>query len=248
MKIAAISDIHGNLEALEAVLADIDRRGADVIVNLGDIVSGPLQPSETADLLMRLELPTIRGNHERQLLAPDLGRMGPSDRHAAQSLRPDQRDWVASLPPTLWLSDEVFLCHGTPGDDLTYFLEQVTPSGCGPAPAALVEERAGDCKASLILCGHTHRPRVVRLRDGRTIVNPGSVGLQAYEDEHPHPHKVEVGSPHARYALIERTPEGWATELLSVVYDWERAARLAEARDRPDWSTALRTGLMGLAR
>ncbi|PTL84311.1 YfcE family phosphodiesterase [Vitiosangium sp. GDMCC 1.1324] len=242
MKIAAVSDIHGNVEALEAVLADIDRRGADVIVNLGDIVSGPLQPRETADLLMSLGLPTIRGNHERQLLGPDLERIGPSDRHTAQSLRPDQRDWISSLPPTLWLSDEVFLCHGTPGDDLTYFLEQLTTEGCEPAPAALIEERAGDCTASLILCGHTHIPRAVRLRDGRTIVNPGSVGLQAYEDDLPHPHRVEVGSPHARYALIERTAEGWATEFLSVVYDWERAARLAEARDRRDWSTALRTG------
>lgn len=242
MKIAAISDVHGNLEALEAVLADIDRRGADVVVNLGDIVSGPLLPRETADLLMSLGLPTIRGNHERQLLGPDLERMGPSDRHAARSLRPDQRDWISSLPPTLWLSDEVFLCHGTPGEDLTYFLEQLTAAGFGPAPEALVEQRAGDCTASLILCGHSHIPRVVRLRDGRTVVNPGSVGLQAYEDDHPHPHRVEMGSPHARYALIERTPEGWVTESRSVSYGWEGAARLAEARDRRDWSTALRTG------
>ena len=69
MKLAVISDIHGNLLALRAVLADIARQGVDQTVNLGDILSGPLQPAETADLLMTCNFPTIRGNHERQLLA-----------------------------------------------------------------------------------------------------------------------------------------------------------------------------------
>ena len=69
MKHAVISDIHSNLLALEAVLSDIARQGVDQTVNLSDILSGPLQPSETADLLMAQNFPTIRGNHERQLLA-----------------------------------------------------------------------------------------------------------------------------------------------------------------------------------
>ena len=68
MKVAAISDIHGNLPALDAVLADIATQSVDVIVNLGDILSGPLWGAATADRLMPLELPTIAGNHERQLL------------------------------------------------------------------------------------------------------------------------------------------------------------------------------------
>ena len=69
MKIAVISDVHGNLLALQAVLADIARQGVDQTVNLGDLLSGPLQPFETAELLMAEALLTIRGNHERQLLA-----------------------------------------------------------------------------------------------------------------------------------------------------------------------------------
>ena len=69
MKLAVISDIHGNLTALEAVLADIATQGVDQTVNLGDILSGPLQPAETADLLMARNFTTIRGNHERQVLA-----------------------------------------------------------------------------------------------------------------------------------------------------------------------------------
>ena len=98
MKIAAISDIHGNLGALDAVLADIRRRGVDLTVNLGDIVSGPLQPRETADRLMALELPTIRGNHERQVMAADRDGMAMSDRYAAESITAPQRDWLAALP------------------------------------------------------------------------------------------------------------------------------------------------------
>src|ERR1700691_723837 len=99
MKIAAISDIHGNLLALDAVLADIDRRGVDLIVNLGDILSGPLLPAETADRLMALDLPSIRGNHERQVLTLSPERMGPSDRHAFDTITDAHRKWIAALPP-----------------------------------------------------------------------------------------------------------------------------------------------------
>jgi len=242
MRIAAISDIHGNLGALDAVLADIADRGADVIVNLGDILSGPLEPAETADLLMSLGLPTIRGNHERQLLGGDVEKMGKSDRHAHGALRPEHFAWIAALPATLSLSDDVFLCHGTPADDLVYFLEEVDETGSHRASEAKVAERAGAIPASLILCGHSHLPRATRLADGRTIVNAGSVGLQAFDWDVPLFHKNENGTPHARYVMIEKTAEGWQPEFIALEYDWEGAALLADERGRPDWAVALRTG------
>jgi hypothetical protein len=74
------------------------------------------------------------------------------------------------------------------------------------------------------------------------IVNPGSVGIQAYEGHHPVPHTLEMGAPHARYAVLERTGSGWIAELIAVPYDWESAARLAERNRRPEWARALRTG------
>jgi diadenosine tetraphosphatase ApaH/serine/threonine PP2A family protein phosphatase len=77
-----------------------------------------------------------------------------------------------------------------------------------------------------------------------TIVNPGSVGLPAYDDMHPFKHHVETASPHARYAIVEKTAQGWHTELRSVPYDVEPMARMAEQRGRPDWAIALRTGRM----
>ncbi|MFC3713213.1 metallophosphoesterase family protein [Sphingoaurantiacus capsulatus] len=242
MKIAVLSDIHGNLLALDAVIADAEARGVDLMVNLGDICSGPLFPSETADRLIALDLPTIAGNHERQVLTLPPDRMGPSDRFTAEALRLDQRDWLASLPATLRLNDDVLLVHGTPDSDLIYFMETVTSDGLRAATPEEIESRAGGADAAVILCGHTHIPRVANLADGRLVVNPGSVGLPAYDDVHPYPHVVETGSPHARYAIVSDTDGGWAAELLTVDYDWGRAADVATANGRDDWARALRTG------
>jgi predicted phosphodiesterase len=242
MKIAAVSDIHGNLYALDAVLADIERRGVDLIVNLGDILSGPLLPRETADRLMALKLPTIRGNHERQVLSMDPGDMGPSDRYAFDTITEAQRDWIASLPPVLWAAPDVFLCHATPQNDVDCYLEDIVDGELRPAPLRRIQERTGNCGASLILCGHSHIPRLSRLAGGQVIANPGSVGIQAYEGHHPAPHTVEIGSPHARYAIAERLPAGWTVESVAVPYDWDAASRLAQQRGRVDWVRALRTG------
>lgn len=256
MRIAAISDIHGNLPALDAVLDDIAATGADVTVNLGDILSGPLWITETADRLMALDLPTILGNHERQVLTLPAERMGASDAFAAQRLRPAQRDWLQALSATLALSDEVFCCHGTPTSDLRYLLESTEPgfvrgvsAGIRAATPDKVAARLGDTLRdvphALILCGHSHVPRVLVLDDGRLVVNPGSVGLQAFDDTHGNAHVVENGSPHARYALLTRRPTGWQVELRAVPYEHERAAALAESNGRHDWADALRTGRVG---
>lgn len=242
MKIAVLSDIHGNIAALDAVLKDAAAAGAEQIVNLGDICSGGLFPAETADRLMALALPTIRGNHERQVLEGEFDAMGLSDRHAATSLSQAQRDWLASLPPTLWLTPDVLMVHGTPESDLVYFLDTVTSEGVRAATRAEIEKRATDAPASLILCGHTHVPRIATLADGRMIVNPGSVGLQAYSDTKPFPHVIETGSPHARYAIVTKQAGHWAAELRAVEYDWEQAARDAAVNERADWAKALRTG------
>jgi predicted phosphodiesterase len=244
VKIAALSDIHGNLFALDSVLADIDRRGVDLIVNLGDLLSGPLLPRETADRLMALKLPTVRGNHERQVLSMDPGAMGPSDRYAFDTITATQRAWLAALPAVLRLTHEVFMCHATPQNDVDCYLEDLVDGELRPAPLPRIEARTETCDASLIFCGHTHIPRLSRLASGQVIVNPGSVGIQAYEGHHPGPHTVEIGSPHARYAIAERSRGAWTVEFVAVPYDWDSASGLAQQRQRPDWVRALSTGFV----
>lgn len=245
MRIAAISDIHGNLAALDAVLADIARRGVDLTVDLGDILSGPLQPAETADRLMALDLPTIRGNHERQLLTMAPAAMGASDAWTVQHLSDRHRAWLAELPVEMRIGDDILLCHGTPASDLDYYLDHVDAAGSRAATPEEIEAKSDGETSALILCGHTHVPRIHRRAGGGLIVNPGSVGLPAYDDDRPFPHVMESGSPHARYAIAERSADGiWSAELVRVDYDWASAARLAEDRGRPDWAVALRTGRM----
>lgn len=253
MRLAAISDIHGNLPALDAVLAAIARENVDLIVNLGDILSGPLWPRETAARLMLMKLPTIAGNHERQLLTLPPERQAASDRHAARELGEAERAWLRDLPAGLTLADGVRCCHGTPASDLHYLLETVMPDfgrhgslGLRPASAAELAERcAGVPAGTLLLCGHSHVPRIMQVADGPTVVNPGSVGLPAYDDELPARHWVEAGSPHARWALIERSAGGWQVALRATAYDWTAAAERAEAHGRGDWADALRSGRVG---
>lgn len=246
MRIALVSDIHGNLPALEAVVADIRRRGADLIVNLGDSLSGPLLARETAQYLMAEGWPTLAGNHERQILEITSERPGgASDAHAHAQLGAAELAWLRALPGTLRLSDEVFLCHGTPRSDLEYFLESVAAPGVRVAEAAEVAERLAGETAAVIACGHTHVPRALRSAAGQLLLNPGSVGLQAYDDDQPLFHRVEMGSTDARYALLERDAAGrWGCALHALPYDFRAMAALARRNGRPDWERALLSGYM----
>jgi putative phosphoesterase len=244
MRIAIVTDIHGNLPALEAVVKDIGRRGVDAVVNLGDSLSGPLLPLETAQFLMDQDWVHLAGNHERQLLAPAPCRRGASDAFAHAQLSAKEFAWLASLRPSVQYSQELFLCHGTPRSDVEYFLETVEPTHVRAATLTEVDARLGEVSAELIACGHTHVPRSVRASTGQLIVNPGSVGLQAYRDTHPYPHDMETGSPDARYAIVERRANSWISTLISVPYSYREMAKLALARQRPDWARALSSGRM----
>lgn len=243
MKVAIVSDIHGNIWALEAVIADIARQAVDLVINAGDILSGPLEPAATADRLLALPWTTIRGNHERQLLACAHAPGGASDQFAFEHTTAAQQAWLASLPGERALSAErIHVCHGVPGDDLRYFLETVTPAGACLAGNDQVEHFAAGVDAELIVCGHSHKPRVRALDDGRLVVNPGSVGLQAYDDDFPFVHVMENGSPHARYAVCERREGRWDVSLRALAYDHGAAAAAARAQGREDWARWLETG------
>ena len=247
MRLAIVSDIHGNLAALEAVVEDLRQRAVDAVINLGDSLSGPLLPLETAQYLMSQNWTHLSGNHERQVLALTKDSGEASDVYARSRLSQRELDWITSLRPVHNFSSEVLLCHGTPDHDQEYFLETAEHGRARLATPQEIQGRLGSASAALIACGHTHVPRSVRTAQGQLIVNPGSVGLQAYDDHQPCFHVVENGSPDARYAIVEMRGDRWISELIAVPYDHAAMAQLARLRRRDDWVCALMTGYMSAA-
>ncbi|MFN0167399.1 MAG: metallophosphoesterase family protein [Bryobacteraceae bacterium] len=241
MRIAALADIHGNLLALEAAIADLREMAPDLVVDLGDHLSGPLQAGATADLLLTQAWVSIRGNHDRHLVEREPEKMSPADRAAHEQLTETHRIWLRSLPATRDLDGSVRLCHGSPRSDMVFLLEDFSEAGIALAPREAIETRL-DPGPDLVLCAHSHIPRIVALANGMTVVNPGSIGLQAFRDDKPFPYRVELGSPHARYAVLDQVGRSWRVTFRTVEYDWQAASAIAGEAERPDWAHALATG------
>ncbi|MGV9805447.1 metallophosphoesterase family protein [Micromonospora chersina] len=176
-RVAVLSDIHGALPALEAVLAEPDVAAADLIVLTGDIADGP-QPVEVLDRLAALgdRAVWVGGNGERELVAAHGGRPASYDvsNWAAAQLRDDQVARLAALPPTVTLPvaglGQVLFCHATPRDDEEVVLVDSRLERWADVFAGLPAE------VGTVVCGHTHMP-FTRLVDRRLVVNPGSVGM-----------------------------------------------------------------------
>jgi predicted phosphodiesterase len=121
MRLAVLADIHGNALALDAVLAYLERRGgADIVVDLGDRVSGPLWPAETLARLAALAPVGVRGNHDHPLATADPDSLGPTDRFAWERLTPAQRTSLAALPTTAEPAPGVLAFHARPRRDDAY--------------------------------------------------------------------------------------------------------------------------------
>ena len=236
-----IADIHGNLPALEAVQSDFSEGKVDAVINLGDCVSGPLWPAETAEILMKSGWFHVRGNHDRAVGTGVPSELGLSDSYAHGQLNDAQRQWLGSLPGQLVVG-EILAIHGSPTSDDEFLLEVQEGTQRVLRSMKDLELKLADCIQALVLCGHSHLPRCVRLVPGTTLVNPGSVGLQAYEEGEPHPYHIDNGSPHARYAILERSGQSWIPSFRLVEYDWTSASRKAAKEGRNDWKVALETG------
>lgn len=241
MRLAVISDIHGNLLALEAVLADIKRRGADATVNLGDCCTSPLWPRETFELLETLALPTVRGNHDRWLSELPLDKLPASGRTTRAALTDAQRAALGALPPTLRLDGDVLAVHGTPAEDTTYLLEDKVDGRLALATPGTLAVRLGSVSASVVLCGHSHNQHMATAQGGTLIVNPGSVGCPLFAEGADAP-RADGRSPHARYAILTRSGGTWSADLIALLYDWDRAAKRALAQGEPAWARVYATG------
>jgi len=246
VRIVVLADIHGNLPALEAVLADAAAKGgADLFVDLGDSISGPLWPLETLDRLDDLNAISVRGNHERRIAFWERERLNPSDRFTVDRVPRERLDRLGARPVTAIVAPGVLACHGTPTDDMTYLIERIENRRLIRDDVEAISERigrAGEGKR-VVTAGHSHRPDLVRLSNGTLVLNPGSVGCPAFSDDVP-PHGHETGTPHARYAFLTLRPDGIDVDLRAVAYDHKTAAARAETEGRPDWAYPLRTGFL----
>ncbi|AZO77058.1 MULTISPECIES: metallophosphoesterase family protein [unclassified Bosea (in: a-proteobacteria)] len=242
MRLGVIADVHGNLPALEAVLSKLAGLSVDAVVNLGDCASGPLWPAETLQLLRASKMSHVRGNHDRALGAASPDGLGASDAFAWRDLDAGARNWLAALPFEIEIG-KVRCFHASPTDDETYLLDAIEGGRLVAASPGAVEALIGTTGHAVVLCGHSHQPRLLRLGNGTVAVNPGSVGNPAYQATHPSLHVSESGAPHARFAVVTMA-DAIEIEHHAVVYDWNHAARRAEANGRADWAHALRSGLV----
>ncbi len=239
MKIAIIADIHGNKDALQAVLTDINNREIQSIYNLGDSLYGPLFPRETYDLLMNSNIQSIIGNCDRMLLEHNTSNL--TVQYVQSLLEDEHRAWISNLPIFLQTEDFYF-CHGTPTSDEIYLLEEVGSHGSVLKVTEDIMKLVSDIPQKLIFCGHSHIPRVIYLPNNKIIINPGSVGLPAYEENSPIYHKMESGSPFANYTIVTKLEDDWIIEQLHIPYASDEAVKNSEKNGRLDWARALKTG------
>lgn len=238
MRLGVIADIHSNLLALEAVLDALEAAKVDLIVDLGDVVQGMFEPAKVLDTLKGKRIRGVLGNMDRVFLEPAV----PGEFEFERSQLTSAHLAALQARPKTLEFDDVFLCHATPDSDSDYLLDLVTPHGVLLEHTEVIERKLSSVTASLVLTGHTHVPRCVHLPSGKLVVNPGSVGLPAYEHDEPMPHRMESGSPHARCAILSKRSAGWQIEHLAVPYDWHAVAALARAGGRPDRAHWLETG------
>ena len=217
MRIALLSDVHGNADALEAVLADVG--AADGYWFLGDLVAHGPRPAECVRRLRELPgLVAVRGNTDRYTLTspPDPVMVASFD-WTRSSLSADDLTWLGSLPLEARPLDDVLMVHASPGRDDGPGLDPHT------ADDDLVAVFSG-AEAPLVLVGHTHHPDERRLGDVR-VVNPGSVSL---------PRTSEAVT---RYAVLTSADDGWSVEHRVVPYDRDAVLADLAAGDHPsaDW-------------
>ncbi len=242
MKIAIISDIHGNYWALAKVLKDIERNKPDIILNLGDSLYGPLKPKQTYDLIKSYNIISISGNQDRNIVENHAKvDVHHTLKYVVHDINDEVMAWLTDMPKTKNVSDDVFICHGTPAYDTTYMLEAIKEGFKTVNDNAVIDNYLKDVSQRFVFCGHSHTHRIVQTLK-HIVVNPGSVGLPAYDDEHPIYHKTESFNPFTQYCIVEIHGEEFSINQINLPYEHEKAAALASQNNRLDWAKWLMGG------
>lgn len=244
MRIAVISDIHGNAVALDAVLGDLQAQGFDQLVCLGDAVQGGPQPAEVVERLRALGCPVVMGNADAWLLSGEetsdeaisperLRAMHEVREWSLQQLSEEDRAFIAAFPATVEVDLEggmkLLAYHGSPRS----FDDVILPDIPQEQLAALL----GGHTADLYCGGHTHVQFVRRIGPGPQIhFNPGSVGM-AYS--HHQPADAFRVDPWAEYAMLTVDGGRVALEFRRLPYDIAPLLEAYERSGRPHASSAI---------
>jgi len=243
ISIAVLSDIHGNSWALETVLEDIRLRSPDLIINLGDSLYGPLNPSGSYDLISKSRMISISGNEDRLIL--DKARVDSQNNtltYVRDQLTEDAFKWLESLNSEAIYPSLLYACHGSPHMDNQYLLHKAWNGIVIRRGNSEICNIIGDLNERIILCGHSHIPEVVET-GGKILINPGSVGCPAFSDINPY-HIVECASPRSNYCILTISDHRTRIEQISLEYDYHKASETAEQNKRPDWAGWLRSGFV----
>jgi putative phosphoesterase len=237
-RVTIFGDIHGNLPALEAVLADMDKQGLDPLYCLGDLVGYGTFPNEVIEIIRQRNIPTLMGNYDQGVgnsrddcgcaytskEAEALGKrsIAWSNEHTTEENKSYLRQLLDQIPLQLG-NLRVKLVHGSPRKINEYLYED--------RPDATMERLLDMADADLLVCGHTHIPYHRILPSGRHVVNAGSVG------------KPKDGNPQACYVVLDSTDTGLRVAFRRVAYDIERASRAIELSAMPsEYAEMLRVG------
>ncbi|MFZ5969269.1 MAG: metallophosphoesterase family protein [Bacillota bacterium] len=219
MKFAVISDIHGNADALEAVLKDIESKRVDVIYCTGDIVGYGPYPNQVVERIRCNEIPTVRGNYDHSVgsntaVCGCRFEDGKKEEVGVQSLIWSQgnttsqnKKWLSMLPVQIWLelsNRKILFVHGSTRTDKEYLFED----------SAALEEIAEEANFDILICGHTHKPFHKTVK-GIHFINAGSVGKP----------KHKPGDPRGTYVIVNVEEDSVQVSIEYVSYDYEKAAQ-----------------------
>ena len=221
MKIAVISDIHGNIYALMKVLEDIDNEGVDTIVCLGDLVGYGPHPNEVIAMIRRRNILCIKGNYDASVV--DNGFTYIRDNNinsfalpwAVNELRASNRYFLASLPSTITLNfynnKSITFVHGSPRAINEYMIDDEN----------LLTEIMNDFNGDVLVCAHTHIP-FIKSFGNKLLINDGSVG------------KPKIGRPNCTYALIELYNDiPIKAKIKEIEYDYQKTIKDMEINKFP---------------
>ena len=225
MKIAILSDIKSNVYALEAVIEDIKNKNIEVVLNLGDMFYGPIDPRATYDLIRENKFINILGDEDREILEASLAQLEENDtlRYVYNDLGEDVLYWIQELQFEKIIGGTYYMIHGTYFNDKDSLLEEVKDKKSYLRTDEEIIKLTDNIKAPFIFCGNSLDAKFHKLNTGQIVINPGSVGMKK----------------EALYSILSIEENQYNLEQIKVIYDYEKAVKKAIENGREDWAQTI---------